>query len=160
MSKLQLKIITPESIWCASFTNCLFFVFQCYCLNKNHPWESACTPHISWNIWLNATWIHVVRWPQTWNSVISESAPSAATYRSTTQGKSGSDSKGKGSSAVIISDALEAISLKLKLSAVVGKRYQGNDFADMTLTKRSGRKQETEYPGEKENLSKTDTSWQ
>lgn len=83
-----------------------------------------------------------------------ESAPLAATYRTNTQGKSGSDSKGKGSGAVIISDALEAISLKLKFSPVVGKNYQGNDFADVTLTKRSGRKQETKYPGEKENFYK------
>lgn len=47
-----------------------------------------------------------------------ENVPSAATYRSETEGKSGSDSKGKGSSVVISSDAHEAISLKLKLVAV------------------------------------------
>lgn len=38
--------------------------------------------------------------------------------RTETEGKSGSDSIGKGSSVAIISDAPEAISLKLKLSAV------------------------------------------
>lgn len=58
---------------------------------------------------------------------------------------------------LLLSEAvLEAVRLKLKLS--VGKNYQGNDFADMTLTETSGRKQETEYPGEKENFSKTETS--